>query len=201
MSQARRLIDLALSDGSVTALVYAALEARNAIERFVFEMSVVATGGSLTQEHLLTAQKKDGGFELLNQAFNNYRRHIEFQNICMEVAGHPICFAVPDIRRCKRLRTDLNPYCHCQLDPKTTVRDNKGSWFVSGVAIVQEACDFLDGLLRQPQGVLAPSTMPAEVKDVFDAFLAKSIDVASAKMSFLLLQPVLEKRFLVKGSI
>jgi hypothetical protein len=158
-------------------------------------MSVLATGGKLTQEQLQTAQKKDGGFELLDDALNNYRRHIEFQNICMEVSRNPVRFPVPDIRRCKRLRTDLNPYCHCQLDPEMTVRNNTGAWFVSGVASVQETCDLLEPLLNEPQGVLAPNTMPAEVRDVFDAYLSGSIDPSSARIRLEIMRPVLDQRF------
>ena len=56
--QSRRLIDVAFSRGSSTALVYAALEARNALERLVFEMSVLATGGSLRQTNLALCRKR-----------------------------------------------------------------------------------------------------------------------------------------------
>lgn len=130
--QSRRLIDVALSRGSSTALVYAALEARNALERLVFEMSVLATGGKFTSDQLSAAQKKDGLFKLLDEALHNYRRHIEFQNICMDLMGNPLRFPVPDIRCCKRLRTDLSSYCHCQLDPNVTISDPAGQWFKIG---------------------------------------------------------------------
>src|SRR5437879_4071232 len=46
--QAVALLEFALQHDSATALVYAALEARNALERFVLEMSLLATGGHLS---------------------------------------------------------------------------------------------------------------------------------------------------------
>jgi len=199
VAQARCLLDLALTDGSATALIYAALEARNALERLPFEMSVLATGGRFTPEQLRMAQRKDGVFQLLDQALEDYRRHIEFQNMCMEVDAIPFRFPVPDIRRCRRLRTDLNPYCHCQLDPQETIRDLAGEWFVSGAAIVAETCDFLEPLLSGPRGVLHRDTMPVEVAEIFDAYLAGNIDATAVRTRLELIQPVLAERLRKQG--
>lgn len=192
--QSRRLIDVAFSCGSSTALVYAALEARNALERLVFEMSVLATGGKFTSDQLSTAQKKDGLFKLLDEALNNYRRHIEFQNICMELMKTPLRFPVPDIRRCKRLRTDLSSYCHCQLDPNVTVNDPSGHWFEAGIDIVRQTCDFLDPLLTAPFGVMHPGTMPAEVREIFDTYISGDININTVRTRLDIMLPVLDQR-------
>ncbi len=200
VAQSRRLLDVALRQGSATALTYAALEARNAVERLVFEMSVLATGGKFTPKQLRSAQKKDGLFKLLDEALHNYRRHIEFQNICMDLMGSSTRFPVPDIRRCKRLRTDLSSYCHCQFDPQATIRDPAGQWFVSGTAIVKQTCDFLDPLLTAPHGVIHPETMSDEVREVFDAYLAGNIDSASTRTRLDIMLPVLANRLRQKDS-
>ena len=199
VEQARRLLEIALNQGSATALVYAALEGRNAIERLVFEMSMLATGGKFTPEQLRTAQRKDGVFELLAEALNKYRRHIEFRNLCMEVLGTPLRFPVPDIRRCKRLRADLNPYCHCQLEPQVTVRNKTSDWFVSGTTAVKETCDFLDPLLSAPQGVLQLQTMPVEIREIFEAYVAGNIDAGSTRTRLDIMRPVLDERLLQQG--
>ena len=192
--QSRRLIDVALSRGSSTALVYAALEARNALERLVFEMSVLATGGKFTSDQLSAAQKKDGLFKLLDEALHNYRRHIEFQNICMDLMGNPLRFPVPDIRCCKRLRTDLSSYCHCQLDPNVTISDPAGQWFKIGIDIIKQTCDFLDPLLTAPFGVMHPGTMPAEVREIFDVYISGDIDINTVRTRLDIMLPVLDQR-------
>src|SRR5262245_57565577 len=85
LDQAERLLKVAVEKQSPTALVYAALEARNGIERFVVEMSIVATGGRLTDEQIRTAQHKDGAFRLLDDAMQNSRKHLEFTNITLDL--------------------------------------------------------------------------------------------------------------------
>lgn len=199
VAQSRRLVDVALSQGSSTALVYAALEARNAIERLVFEMSVLATGGKFTPDQLSAAQKKNGLFRLLDEALHNYRRYIEFQNVCMDLMGNPLRFPVPDLRRCKRLRTDLSSYCHCQLDPQFTIHDSAGQWFITGIDIVKQACDFLDLLLAAPFGVISPGSMSAEVREIFDAYIEGNIDITSARTRLDIMLPVLDQRLRQKS--
>src|SRR5215469_13659155 len=92
--QAAALLEFALQHGSATALVYAALEARNALERFVLEMSLLATGGRLSDAQVRTAQRRDGAFQLLEQAMSNYRRHLQFTNLTLEVGGDPFRVAI-----------------------------------------------------------------------------------------------------------
>ena len=199
VAQSRRILDVALSQGSSPAMVYAALEARNAIERLVFEMSVLATGGKFTPDQLSAAQKKDGLFKLLDEALHNYRRHIEFQNVCMDLMGNPLLFPVPDIRRCKRLRTELSSYCHCQLNPQVTIPDPAGQWFITGIDIVKQTCDFLDPLLTTPFGVIHPGTMPAEVREIFDVYIDGKIDITSARTRLNIMLPLLDQQLRQKG--
>lgn len=196
LDQARRLLRIALEEESATALIYSALEARNAIERFVFEMSVLATGGRLTDQQLRIARKKQGVFQLLEDALENYRKHIEFQNLIMRSSGTPLQFPVPDLRSCKRLTTGLSDYCHCQFDPAATVTDIEGKWFITGVSLIEDAEKFLRPLLDSPRGFVDKATMPAEVKELLESFLAGTIDPASVLIRLKLMQPILERRSL-----
>src|SRR5712691_693188 len=136
--QAAALLAFALQRDSATALVYAGLEARNALERFVLEMSLLATGGHLSEAQLRTAQRRDGAFQLLDQAMSNYRRHLQFTNLTLEVGGDPFRVAVPNVGQFRRLRTDLSDYCHFQLDPTATVNHPQNKWFITGTTRVQK---------------------------------------------------------------
>lgn len=195
LGQAQQLCNAALERQSATALVYAALEARNGIERLVFEMSVLATGGNLTNEQLQIARNQHGLYRLLEEAMGAYRRYFEFMNMCLEVSGADAQIAVPDIRRGKRLTTALSSYCHCLLDPNTTVRAHRDAWFTQGVAKVQDACTYLEQLIGGCRAAIQPDTMPPEVKELLDLYLAEECDSSTARGRLLLMQPVLEQRF------
>jgi hypothetical protein len=192
--QATALLEFALQHDSATALVYAALEARNGLERFVVEMSLLATGGHLSEAQICTAQRKDGAFQLLDQAMNNYRRHLQFTNLTLEICGDPFRVVIPDIKQFRRLRTDLSDYCHFQLNPTDTVDHPQNSWFIKGATQVQKALDMLRNLYSQVNAVIWPDSMPAEVREVFRAFVAGQIDTPTARLRLRLMQPVLEER-------
>jgi hypothetical protein len=192
--QAATLLAFALQHDSATALVYAALEARNALERFVLEMSLLATGGHLSEAQIHTAQRRDGAFQLLDQAMSNYRRHLQFTNLTLEVGGDPFRVAVPNVGQFRRLRTDLSDYCHFQLDPTATVNHPQNRWFITGTTRVQKTLDMLRDLRSQVNGVIQPNSMPAEVREVFQAFVAGQIDTPTARLRLRLMQPVLEER-------
>ena len=192
--QARALLDFAIRNLSATALVYAALEARNSLERFVLEMSIAAIDGRLTQEQVRMAQNQDGAFRLLRDAMNNYRQQIEFTNIALDLCGNPFRVAIPDITSFRRLRTDLSDYCHFQLDPIDMVGHPQSAWFSAGVARVQDALDLIFNLKSQLNGVLQRDQMETEVRDVFDAFVGGQIDAQTTRLRLQIMQPVLEQR-------
>ncbi len=194
LEQAKRLHRMALEEASSTALVYAALEARNAIERLVFEMSVLATGGQFTDEQLRMTRRQHGMYQLLVSAMEDYRKHIEFQNLLLRASRDTLQFPIPDIRRCKRLTTELSDYCHCQLDGSETVENSSGHWFIKGISLVEDACDFLEELIRGPLGSVHVASMPPEVKQAYDSFLAGGSDESSILTRLQLMLPVLEQR-------
>jgi len=192
--QAEALLEFALKHDSATALVYAALEARNALERFVLEMALLATGGQLSEAQVRTAQRRDGAFQLLDQALKNYRRHVQFTNLALEVGRDPFRVALPNIGQFRRLRTELSDYCHFQADPAATVNHPQRRWFIEGTTRVKAALDLLRGLRSQVNGIILPESMPPEVREVFQVFLADEIDMPTARIRLRLMHPVLEER-------
>jgi len=140
------------------------------------------------------ARRKQGVYQLLEDTLDDYRKHMEFQNMLMEVGREMVRFPIPDIRRCKRLTTDLSDYCHCQLKGDETVENLSGEWFIIGVALVNDACSFLDELIEAPRGVVNVPSMPTEVRETYDLFMAGEIDISTALGRLALMQPVLEQR-------
>lgn len=201
LDQAQQLLELAKKMHSATALVYSALEIRNAIERFVIEMSIVAKGGVLTDEQVRVAHRKDGAFQLLENAMSAYRKHIEFTNMILAINGAPFGIALPDIKTFKRLRTSLSQYCHFQLDPAKTVDHAEDQWFLKGEHSIKEAIALLSSLLQQPIGAINRESMPKEAQSLFDKYLSDEIDSKSARIQLKLMQPIFERRLLVRSLV
>jgi hypothetical protein len=194
LGQAKALLDYAQENCSASALVYSSLEARIALERFVFEMSVLAGGGAFTPDELRLASQKGGIFELLSRKIANYRRHLEFCNLISEVNHLPIRIPIPDVRHFKRLITELSDYCHFQKDPAETVDDPQRKWLLKGIATVQDTTEMLTELLQNQRGAIPRDTMPAEVRDLLDRYMADQCDLRTARIQIEIMSPVLEAR-------
>ena len=132
-------------------------------------------------------------------AVNNYRRHLEFTNLALEIGGDPFRVAVPNIGQFRRFRTELSDSCHFQLDPAATVNHPQRTWFIEGTARVKAALDLLRSLRSQVNGLILPDSMPSEVREVFQAFLAEEIDTQTARTRLRLMHPVLEERLRKAG--
>src|SRR6185436_15020117 len=124
----------------------------------VLEMALLATGCQLSEAQVRTAQRQDGAFELLKQAVTNYRRHLEFTNVVLEVDGGPFRVAIPDIAEFRRLRSGLSYYCHFQLDPAATVNHPDRKWFIKGATLVKTTLDLLRRLRSQVNGMMLPDS-------------------------------------------
>lgn len=194
LSQTEELLDFAIKKKSANALVYAAFEARNSLERFVFEMPVLATRGKLSDKQIRSASRKDGLFDLLEECVPNYRSLMKFMNLTMEVMESPIRFPIPDIRSFRRLRTDLSEYCHCQFDPNETVDHPQDKWFIRGVSVIQRAIGLLKPLVTSPQGLPDHETMPIEVKELYDEYVKGTLTDSQVKKRLEIMQHVLQGR-------
>jgi hypothetical protein len=198
VEQACKLLDYAQKNASPTALVYSCLEVRMALERFVFEMSLLAGGGLFTPAELRLASRKDGVFELLSRTFPHYRSHLEFCNLISEVNNLPIRVPIPDVHRFRRLITGISGYCHFQLDPAETVDDPQNRWLLKGVAMVRDGTEMLTDLLQNQRGAIPRNTMPPEVRDLLDRYLSGQSDMQTARNLLRIMSPVLEARMRVR---
>ena len=184
IEQAERLLQIATNRKSSSALIYAALEARNAIERFVFEMSVLATGSCFADYQLRMAQKKDGIFELLKQAMENYRKHIEFTNLILNMSNANFQVSIPNLKTFKQHRTSLSEYCHCQLSPTITIDEPESKWFKKGIGTIEKTIYYITDQFNKTLGAISRNSMPDEVRDLFDQYIKNKVNDQSAKLKF-----------------
>lgn len=197
INQAEELLKFAIKKNSASSLIYAALEARIGLERFVFEMSVLAKGGNFEDRELEKARKRNGIFDLLKNAMDNYRKHLEFCNVILDLLGNKQPIPIPNIQQIKRLITRLSDYCHPLFTPINTVEHEQNQWFVGGVTTVNEAISELKYLVNSPRAAIERSGMYDEVGLLFDEYLAGKIKIDSVRTRLYLMQPILEARMRV----
>jgi hypothetical protein len=197
-NQAESLLKYALENDCDNALIYSVLESRLALERYIFNMSVLVKGNQLTNEALNSASKKNGILNLLKVTMVNYIKHLKFCNIILEIINSPFKVNIPNLKLFKRLITKLSKYCHPLFNPSETVEDPDKKWFIKGVVLVQETIKILDD--AGIQGAMSIDSIQDEVEvlEVYNKYLNEEIDLKAARVRLKLMSPVLENRQLMK---
>ena len=195
-NQAENLLNFALKNDSDNALIYSILESRIALERYVFEMSVLVKGNKLTNENLKSADRRNGVFNLLKETMVDYIKHLTFSNIILVINNIPERINIPNLKRFKQLITELSNFCHLQFKPIETIYDPKKKWFIKGVSLVQETISILKS--SNLEGAMEIESMENEVLDVYNKFLQSKIDIKAVRIQLKLMSPVLEIRKSIK---
>ena len=178
-----------------SALVYSALEFRCAIERFVIELVVL-----ISPEVAKTPEKlRDFGsvVAIVHQDAGNKRqlwRILTFnESYARLVMGVPLAVAVPDIGVLHSWWQKLSEYCHRQLDLETTWESPQ--WVAEGYARLEELEVILyASTVEQRSGWLKVETMPIEMQEERERFLAGSYSKNSLEHRLRLIMPVVEAR-------
>jgi hypothetical protein len=178
-----------------SALVYAALEYRCALERLVLELYLlIAPDAASAPEKirdfgaLVSLVHKDAGNKRLlwrTLAFNEVYARV--------VMGLPFQMAVPDVGRLHRLWSGLSEYCHRQLSPNETW-DNP-EWVRAGYKEIAAVEEVLWGLvITQQRGWLRPQTMPVEMQEERARFLQSRDDLQVLERRLGIIKPVVQAR-------
>jgi hypothetical protein len=101
---ARDLAVVAEHRASPNLLVFACLEARNAIEQLWFEILVVLRSGEVTLEFVeKIRRRRDGFLAAIREAEPNYRKLVRFSMLCMRLdSQRPIDIIPWDLGRLKK---------------------------------------------------------------------------------------------------
>jgi len=193
--QAEKLLDYALNNSCHNALIYAILESRIAIERYVFEISILTTDEKNTNEVVNKARKKNGVFALLQETTVNYVKHLTFCNIICEVNKIPIQIDIPNLKVLKKLITQLSKFCHPQFYPAETVNAPNEGWFIKGVSLVNKTIKVLTELVIS--GGIRKESMSKEVKEIYYDFLKNEIDKDAVRFRLDIIGPILNLRKLI----
>lgn len=194
--QAESLCRYAKEKGSCTALVYAALETRNAIEQLFFNLVFLCRPASgLTRRDLEECKKKGGVFRVFARFAPDYRKRVEFTQLCLSLdTGAPRVIAW-DTKRLEKYFGKVSQFCHFQGVSSETTEADFNVWLAKGVALVEEIFGYFKSeMSRAHSGMLRPETMQPEVRTAWENFKSGQIDLPNLRTRLELMQPVMRQR-------
>lgn len=184
-----------------SVLVYASIELRIAIERYIFELLCLLKEQELSKEDELKCRSINGLFELMKETDPYYRKTIEFTKIVASLfssSGGPE-ITVVDTAYLRRKWQELSEYCHKQLYPNKTFGSYNREFQERGFALIREVFEkFHEWKFESVCGVLRRSSMPEEVKSVYDKFVNGHLGSDQVRRILSIMEPVLQTRSLWK---
>jgi hypothetical protein len=185
-----------------SALVYASVELRAAIERYLFELLFLLKEGKLFAEEEKRCRSQKGLFALIQETDPFYRKTFEFTRLVADITPGSPEITIVDTAFLRKGWENLSEYCHMHLDPERAFGSPGREFQKKGFALIGEILQKFHEWERESNcGVLRRSSQPDEVRDVYDKFIRSEIDADQAKRMLILIEPVLISRQLLKQSI
>lgn len=178
-----------------STLVYAAVELRAAIERYIFELLYLLKEGNLSPNEQRRCRSIAGIFTLMKETDPFYRKTIEFMKLVVSLSPGLPEITIVDTAYLNRKWRDLSEYCHMQFHPEETFASNGRKFQETGFALIREVLEkFKEWKVESNCAILARSSLPEEVRDVYDSFIHEEIDAGQARRMLILMEPVLQAR-------
>lgn len=192
---ARDLAALAERRTNSNLLIFACVEARNAIEQLWFEILVVLRKGKVTLEFVEEIRhRRDGFLAAIREAEPNYRKLVRFSMLCMRLDSlRPVDIIPWDLGQLKKWWHELSGYCHTQAEAVSTLQNPK--WFVEGVRLIHRVFEyFRDHMSQGATGILRVDSMDAVARNIWDDFVADRINEEQAFIRLKIVQPPPRRR-------
>jgi len=195
IAQATKWVEFDAGRELDSVLLYAAVELRAAIERYIFELLYLLKEGKLSGDEETRCRSITGIFASMKETDPFYRKTIEFTKLVISITPDLPEITVVDTAYLNRKWQDLSEYCHMQFRPEETFRSQGRKFQKQGFALLREVLQkFHEWKVESNCAVLARSSLPNEVRDVYDKFIREEIDVSQAKKMLVLMEPVLRAR-------
>lgn len=190
-------LDFAKSHKNISALEYAALETRLAIEQLLFEQLVVSVGTKLeTREYKKCSGNANKLNEIIGKLIPSYERLVAFTK-AMAPAGVPI--TVWDNRALIQHSGKVSAYLHWSGGLDVTVQSE--DWYKQGIATVEAAASYIwAGLTTGNTGVMAIEKLEPEMRELWDLYKNDEITIESAVQRAEILEPVLKARLTLRST-
>lgn len=181
---------MAKKTGSSTLLVYACLEARNAIEQLWFEILMLLKGGEMTREFFEKSQSRTEGFAAaIKEIEPRYRELTQFVKLICECDPNaPFRVIVWDLRILNRLQNKLSKYCHAQGHPIPTIEEE--SWVERGHQLVVEAHGYITKELESgTTAMMSLEDMSPAGLSIWHDFSQKKINEEQVRIRLRIVRP------------
>jgi hypothetical protein len=178
-----------------SVLVYASLELRCAIERYIFELLLLLKNNKLIPEEEKRCQSKEGILELMKETEPYYVKRAKFTNLIASVTPGMPKVVIIDIKYLIRKWSTLSDYCHKQLRPEESFNSLNREFQEKGFRAINEVVSkFKEWERKGACGIINKQSMPPEVISVYEKYINSEIDEDQAERMLKLMEPVLRER-------
>ncbi len=184
-------LDYAKKNRNVSALEYAALEARMAIEQLLFEQIIIGVGTELdaTNYKKCSGSAKDLS-KVIQKLIPRYEKLVDF-TIAMAPPGIPI--TKWDNQALIRFSGRVSTYLHWTGGIDSTIQSPR--WLTEGIAVVEEAASYIwNGLTRGNTGVMQLHKLEPEMFELWELFFEDKISLTAAVSRADALESILRAR-------
>ncbi len=184
-------LDIAVRTKTVSALEYAALEARLGIEQLVFEELIVGVGTTLDRKDY----KKCKGdvvelTKVINRLIPKYEMLVDFSKAMMS-PDFPI--TKWDNKKLNSYHGRVSQYLHWSGGLDLTIHSEK--WFQRGVDLVTEVANYMwNGLTTGNIAVMNLERLQPEILELWELFSTCEISLETAVLRAEILEPLLLAR-------
>jgi len=187
-------LDYAKRTGSVTTLLYSALDTRLAIEHLLFEELIMSVGGQLDRKEYENC--KGSGTKLgkiIRRLSPDYRQLVIFtRNIASLIPNWPPMIEWEHKTLLKHWGA-LSSFLHWAGERRETFESSQ--WFITVVETVEHAATYLwEKMKAGYPGVMMPDKMQPEIRQIWEDYKSGKIDIDSARERARIALPVLSMR-------
>lgn len=177
-------------------LVYASLDLRIAIERYLLEFLLLLNDLHFSAEDREKCRSINGLFALMKDTDPEYRLTAEFTKIIASVTPEIPEITIIETGYLRRKWEELSEYCHKQLEPNESFSSTDKKFQQKGFRLIQEIVDKFREWNRQSVfGLALPQHMDPDTKNIYDKFVKKEIDADQAQRMLKIIDPVLRARY------
>ena len=178
-----------------SVIVYASLELRCAIERYLLELLYLLNDRKLTPDDEIRCRSKDGILNLMKETEPDYTKRAKFTNLIASITPEIPKVVIVDIKYLIRKWNKLSDYCHKQLQPKESFDSVNREFQEKGLKIINEVVNkFKEWESKGAFGITNKESMPSEVRSIYEKYIKDEIDEGRAKRMLKLMEPVLRRR-------
>lgn len=188
-------LDYAKSNKNVSALEYAALEARLSIEQLLFEQIVISVGTELDKKNYKKCNGNAKDLSLMIEKLTpHYEKLIDFTK-AMAPAGIPI--TKWDNRSLIKYHGKVSNYLHWSGGLDVTVQSEQ--WLNKGISEVESAISYIwHGLTTGNTGVMPIEKLEPEFKELWVLFLNDEITIGEVVQRAAEIEPILQARLTIR---